>query len=126
MFIFSFFCFSGELTFASARLKKGKKAPGEKLPALTAGFQTTPSVEKIWPTRQDNLPQAQIADSSSTNAVSFSSACTTKRLPSSRCASAIQIVRPCQSKAETQPQLHPALLRLSATISQYFTGTAAV
>jgi len=32
--------------------------------------------------------------SSSTNALSFSSACTTKRLPSSRCASTIQIVRP--------------------------------
>jgi hypothetical protein len=30
----------------------------------------------------------------STNAVSFSSACTTKRFPSPRCASAIQIVRP--------------------------------
>jgi Protein of unknown function (DUF1579) len=32
-----------------------------------------------------------------------------KRFPSSRCASAIQIVRPSQSNAETQPQLHPAL-----------------
>jgi hypothetical protein len=63
-----------------------------------------------------NLAQmkARIADSSSTNAVSFSSACTIKRLPSSRCASAIQIVRPSESRAETQPQLHPALLRLSA------------
>jgi hypothetical protein len=44
-----------------------------------------------------------------------------KRFPSSRCASAIQIVRPLESIAETQPQLHPALLRLSAMISQYFT-----
>jgi hypothetical protein len=35
--------------------------------------------------------------------------------------SAIQIVRPSQSKAETQPQLQPAFLRLSAIISQYFT-----
>ena len=33
------------------------------------------------------------------------------------------IVRPSESTAETQPQLHPALLRLSATISQYFTRT---
>ena len=39
---------------------------------------------------------------------------TTKRFPSSRCASAIQIVRPLESIAETQPQLQPALLRLSA------------
>jgi hypothetical protein len=28
---------------------------------------------------------------------------------------------PAESIAETQPQLHPALLRLSAMISQYFT-----
>jgi hypothetical protein len=33
----------------------------------------------------------------------------------------MQIVRPLGSMAETQPQLHPALLRLSAMISQYFT-----
>src|SRR4026208_1328878 len=38
-----------------------------------------------------------------------------------RYASAIQIVRPSRSTAEIQPQLHPALLRLSAVISQYFT-----
>jgi len=37
-----------------------------------------------------------------------------------RCASAIQIVRLSRSRAETQPQLHPALLSLSAMISQYF------
>ena len=39
------------------------------------------------------------------------------------CASAIQIVRPSVSKAETQPKLHPALLSLSAIISQYFMRT---
>jgi hypothetical protein len=49
-----------------------------------------------------------------TNAVNFSSARTTKRFPSSRCASAIQNVRALESIAETQPQLQPALLRLSA------------
>ena len=59
--------------------------------------------------------------SSSTNAVSFSAARTTNRFPSPRCASAIQIVRPLESIAETQPQLQPAFLRLSAMISQYFT-----
>ena len=41
-----------------------------------------------------------------------------------RYASAIQIVRPLESIAETQPQLQPALLRLSAMISQYFTRFA--
>jgi hypothetical protein len=35
--------------------------------------------------------------------------------------SAIQIVRPLESIADTQPQLQPALLRLSAIISHYFT-----
>src|SRR4029453_19406274 len=39
-----------------------------------------------------------------------------KRFPS-RCASTIQIVRPWESTAETQPKLHPRFLRLSATIS---------
>jgi hypothetical protein len=48
---------------------------------------------------------------SSTNAVSFSSARTMKRFPS-RCASAIQIVRPPEAIAETQPQLQPPLLRI--------------
>jgi hypothetical protein len=42
-----------------------------------------------------------------------------------RCASAIQIVRPLESIADTQPQLQPALLRLSAMISQYFILTDA-
>jgi hypothetical protein len=43
-----------------------------------------------------------------------------KRFPLSQCASAIQIVRPLESIAETQPQLQPALLRPSAISSQYF------
>ena len=62
------------------------------------------------------------AASSSTNAVNFSSARTTKRFPSSRCASAIKVVRPLGSTVATHPQLQPALLRLSAMISQYFTA----
>jgi len=40
---------------------------------------------------------------------------------SPRCASATKIVRPRQSTVAAQPQLQPALLRLSAMISQYFT-----
>jgi ATP adenylyltransferase len=35
-----------------------------------------------------------------------------KRFPSPRCASAIQIVRSLESKAETQPQLHPAFAEI--------------
>jgi len=62
-------------------------------------------------------------DSSSTNAVNFSSAGTTKRFPSSRCALTIHLVSPLEPIAETQPKLQPALLRLSVTLSQYFIAT---
>jgi hypothetical protein len=64
--------------------------------------------------------QPRIADSSSRKAANNSSARTTKRFPSPRCASTIQIIRPLESIAETQPQLQPALLRLSGMVSQYF------
>ena len=40
---------------------------------------------------------------------------------SPQCASAMKIVRPLESIADTHSQLQPALLRLSAMISQYFT-----
>jgi hypothetical protein len=55
-----------------------------------------------------NSLAALISDSNSTNAVNFSSAWTTKLFPSSRCASAIQIVRPLESIAETQPRFTPS------------------
>ena len=35
------------------------------------------------------------------------------------------VFRPLESIAETQPQVQPALLRLSAMISQYFTAVCA-
>src|SRR5262249_10130667 len=38
-------------------------------------------------------------------------------LPSPRCGSAVQIFRPSKSRAETQPELQPAFLRLSAVVS---------
>src|SRR5512140_1789749 len=41
--------------------------------------------------------------------------------PVSRCASATKIVCPLESTVATQPQLQPALLRLSAITSQNFT-----
>jgi hypothetical protein len=84
----------------------------------------TASLPRITPASQDNSLQARIAASNSRNAVSFSSAQTTERVALSGCASAIQIVRPSKSTADTQPKLHPALLRLSAMISSYFTGSA--
>src|SRR5947209_1988618 len=39
-----------------------------------------------------------------------------KRFPSPRCASATRIIHSCESTVETQPQLQPALLRLSAIV----------
>jgi hypothetical protein len=94
MFIFLFLvCPPGGLTLGSAGLKKGKKAPGERLPALTPVPDDAES-EKTSLAGQDNSAQARIADSRSRNAVNFSSARATNRLPSPRCASAIQIGRP--------------------------------
>jgi len=63
----------------------------------------------------------QIALSNSKKAVNLSSACTTKRLPSSLWASATKIVRPSRATVATHPHVQPALLRLSAMISQYLT-----
>jgi hypothetical protein len=65
---------------------------------------------------------ARVAASSSRKAVNFSFARTIKRFPLSRCASAIQIVRPQESTAETQPKLQPALRKLSLIISHCFTN----
>jgi hypothetical protein len=56
----------------------------------------------------------------SRNVIPCSSASTTIRFPLSRCASAIQMARPLESIAKTQPQLQPTWLRLSAIISWYF------
>jgi hypothetical protein len=103
---------------ATAGLKEGKKTPRE-------GFLTqpriqnrlaTPSLKKSCrlvkekcqasPDRRrltfrDSPPTtARTGNSSSTNAVNISSARTTKRFPSPRCASTIQIVRPLESKAD--------------------------
>jgi|SRR4029077_5087 len=53
------------------------------------------------------------------NTVSFSSACTTKRFPSSRCASAIQIVRPSESSSDepVRGQKHTLIKRCSQAAS---------
>jgi len=72
--------------------------------------------QKSQPARQAQSSRARTADSSSKNAVSFSSGPTMKPFPLPRCASAIQILRPSESIAATQPKLHPALL----SVSNYF------
>jgi hypothetical protein len=63
---------------ASAGLKEGEKLSGESpSPGFRSWFKEI--LQKISPTCQINLPQARTADSNYINAVSFSSACTTKR-----------------------------------------------
>jgi hypothetical protein len=52
------------------------------------------------------IAAARIAASNSINAVNFSSARTTKRFPSPRCASAIQIVRPWNQSLTEIAQVH--------------------
>jgi hypothetical protein len=113
--------FSRLVNSAIAGLKEGKKLSGE---APSPGFRSwfKEILQKISPTCQINLPQARTADSSSKNAVCLSSARATKRFPSPQCAPTTKIVRPLESRAETQPKLQPYFLRLSAMISQCFTG----
>src|SRR3984893_11544950 len=113
------FLFPRRVDSAVAGLEEAKNPAGKVL-RLIQIFLTPPSFEKISPACRGNSPQVQIANSSLVNAVSISSARTTKRFPLPRCWSAIQIVRPLESIAETPPQLKPGLLRLSALISQYF------
>ena len=102
------FFFPATLILRFAGPEGAKNLAGKCPPPDSNPFSDAES-GKISPACQANSPQARIAASSSRNAVSFSSARTTKRFPSSRCASAIQIVRPLESIAETQPQLQPAL-----------------
>src|SRR5260370_24608392 len=84
---------------------RGEESSGGRVLPLIRIRLATPSFEKILLACQTNSPRARIADSSSRNAVSFSSARATKRFPLSRCASATKILRPLESIAETQPQL---------------------
>ena len=78
--------------------------------------------------RNDLLPQLRIVHDHDVALleIAFRRRAQRKDFRHHRCASAIQIVRPSESKAETQPQLHPALLRLSAIVSQYFIQCASV
>jgi hypothetical protein len=89
--------FPAELDFGIAGPEEAKNHSGEMSLRLIQIRLATLSLAKITTARQANSPQAQIADSSSANAVSFSSARTTKRFPSSRCASATKLARPLES-----------------------------
>jgi hypothetical protein len=100
--------------FGSAHLKKEKKAPGEKLPALTPvpdGVEFGQTHEPV-----NTIPHKPNRRSQFYKCRQLFIARVTKSFPSSQCASAIRLVRPVESRADTQPQLHPALLRLSAAL----------
>src|SRR5262249_8146779 len=118
VFIKQTFLFPRLVNCATADLNEGKKLSGE---APSPGFRSwfLYFLPKIPPAWQANSVQMPTVASNSRNGGSFSSAGATNRLPSPRWASAIQIVRPSESKADTQPQLHPAFsdyLRLADRI----------
>src|SRR5439155_26736772 len=120
-FMESFLSFSRWVDHATAGLKRRKKTPREGFLCPTPDSDSFSDAQfgKNLGALSRQFPAIRTADSSSTNAVSFSSARTTKRFPS-RCASTIQIVRSSRSRAETQPRLNSAFLRLSATTCQPF------
>ena len=80
---------------------RGEEPSGDSVLRLIQIRLATPSLAEIRSACQADSPQGPVADSSSINAASFSSEGTTKRFPSPRCASTIQIVRPLESTAET-------------------------
>src|SRR5260370_41054319 len=70
---------------------RGEEPSGEDVLRMIQDPLATPSLAKILPTCQTHSQQARIALSNSTNAVSFSSACTFSHSPKSNrasCASA--------------------------------------
>jgi hypothetical protein len=76
MFIFLCRFAPGGLTLRSAGLKKGKKAPGEKLLALPR-FPDNAECGKNLANLSNQFAVSPNTESSSTNTVSFSSAYTT-------------------------------------------------
>src|SRR6266487_4424263 len=96
---------------------KGEEPSGGNVLRLIQIRLAVSSLEKITSSCQrQKSRQSRTADSSLIDAVSFSSARTTKRFPSPRRASAIQIPCPQEPTAQTQPQLQPASPSLSAMI----------
>jgi hypothetical protein len=85
------FFFPSTLILRFAGPEGAKNLAGKCPPPVSDPFSNA-ELERIPPARQAQSPQSQIANSSSINAVNFSSACTTKLFPSSRCASAMKIV----------------------------------
>jgi hypothetical protein len=96
---------------APANDKTDAAPPSHEMRAICYENRTNPS-SRAAPNFHAGPRLIRVADSSSTNAVSFSSACTIKRFPSPRCASAIQIVRPAESIAENTVQTPSGLAEI--------------
>jgi len=117
--VLPFFC-PGYVDSVIRGFGRGEEPSGANVPRLIQN----PLETRVWKNpasfvKQENRnPESPIPVPKTRSAFHF--ARTTKRFPSPRCASAIQIVRPLESTAETQPNLQQRFLRLSAMISQYF------
>jgi hypothetical protein len=82
-----FLSFPRYIDFCGAGPEKAKNPSGAKVLRMIQIRLAMLSLAKISATCQTNSWQARIANSNSTNAVSFSSVRTPKRFPSPRCAS---------------------------------------
>ena len=88
---------------------------GKNLPVSQAANVRCSLRGMVRPGEHRDLPE--VADSSSRNAGNFSSACATKRFPSRRCASTIQIVRCSRSIGENAT---PTPTGFAEIVSDYF------
>jgi hypothetical protein len=101
-------------------LEEAKNLAG-KLLRLIQIRSATPSFEKLTPARQAHSPHALIADSSSNKHSQLFIRTHNEPLPVSAMRVSTPDRSPVESIAAPQPQLPPALLRLSAMSSQDFT-----
>src|SRR5262245_40394552 len=112
------FFFPAELFHSNCGSGRDEEPSGEEAVLRQIRIRlATLSLQGISRARQANLARARIADSSSRHALSFSSACTTKRFPSSQGASTSKLFTFHDPRLTPSPN-QPRFLRLSAIISQ--------
>jgi hypothetical protein len=109
----------GNITIKPAEITASDRIVKSHLPSIKFHARIVRNHSACW--KRNDFP---VTFSSSIKTVSISSALTMNRFPSPRYASAIQIVRPLESTAETQPQLQRTLLISSAINSQVVFHTA--
>src|SRR5882724_8101003 len=111
------FLFPLWLILGTAGLEQAKNLAGESSPSDSNPFNDAESAENRARLSRQFAAAVNRLFAFQKRRQLFICARTMKRFPSSRWASAIQIVRPLASTADTQPQLQPALLRLSVIVS---------